>query len=471
VIETLPESLICDYQYRMSEFIQEHPNCACWVDMGLGKTVSELMALQNQIANFDVAHTLIVGPLRPARKVWTDEIEIWEHIRDFEVQKIIGTAKQRLKAMQTPAEIHLINRENIPWLEEQMISEKRWVKKWHWDNCVLDESTSFSYQSSARWKTMRRFRQRIDRMVQLTGTPDTRGLLGLWAQIHLLDNGKRLGFSEGAYHKKFFIAPTRYDMSTKHVAKHFSRDKIARRLKDLVISLRAEDYLDVKRPHDNYIRVDMTKAEKRQYHQLERQHILRFEDDIARAVNSGVLANKLLQICNGFVYTEHPRHKILHSHKLDALQELIEGLSGPIMVCYNYIPDRTRILALLEKLRKKHGLTYRWLKTEADEDEWNLGLIDVLLFHSKSAGHGCNIHKSGSNNLIYVGLMWSLEQFDQVKARLVGGHRAGTRDNVIHYIITEGTYEDRVRYTLTQNAKHQDEMRKALSLYIKPILR
>lgn len=439
--------------------------------MGLGKTVSYLMALQRMIDDFEVAHTLIVGPLRVARKVWTDEIEIWDHIRDFDVQKIIGTPEQRLKAMRTPAEIHLINRENIPWLEEQMIQEKRWVHKWHWDNVVLDESSSFSYQSSQRWKSMSRFRPRIDRLTELTGTPDTRSLLGLWAQIHLLDRGERLGFSEGAFHKKFFIPPTRYEMSTKYVPKHFAKKQIVKRLSDIVISLRADDYLDVKMPHDNYIRVDMTKTERRIYHQLEREHILHFEDDIVRAVNSGVLANKLLQICNGFVYTERPEHKILHNHKMDALEELLEGLSGPIMVCYNYIPDRVRILKLLEKMRKKHGMTYRWLRTEQDEDEWNLGLIDVLLFHAQSAGHGCNIHKSGAYNLVYIGLMWSLEQFQQVKARLVGGHRAGERNNVIHYIVTEGTYEDRVRYTLTRNAEHQDDMKKALSLYIAPTIR
>lgn len=438
--------------------------------MGLGKTVITLMALQNQIANFDVAHTLIIAPLRVARKVWTDEIAIWEHIRDFEVQKIIGTPKQRLKAMRTPAEIHLINRENVVWLKEQMIQEKRWVKKWHWDNVIIDECSSFSYQSSARYKALRTIRPRIDRVVELTGTLDTRSLAGLWAQIHILDQGERLGFSEKSFHDRWFIAPSRYSPSKKYEPQSYARDQIVRRLKDIVFSMRAEDYIDVNRPHMNYIRVDMSKAEKRQYHQLERQHILRFEHDIARAVNSGVLANKLLQICNGFVYTEHPEHQFIHNHKVDALEELIEGLTGPIMICYNYIPDLDRIKTLMNKLGRKFGLNYRVMKTEEDEDEWNLGLIDVLIFHAKSAGHGCNIHKSGSNNLIFFGLMWSLEQYLQVVARLVGGHRAGTRSNVIHHIITEGTYEDRVRFTLTKNAQHQDEMKKALSLYIRPTI-
>lgn len=470
MIETLPESLICDYQYRLSEFIQEHPNCACWVDMGLGKTVSTLMALQNQIDNYDVAHTLIIGPLRVVRKVWTDEINTWEHIKDFEVQKIIGTPKQRIKAMQTPAEIHLINRENIVWLQDQMIHEKKWVKKWHWDNVIIDESSSFSYQSSERYKALRRMRHKMTRMVQLTGTPDTRSLLGLWSQIHLLDDGHRLGFSESAFLKKWFIPPSRYEQSNIYIPKHFTREQIVGRLADIVVSMRAEDYIDVNRPRFNYLRVDLTAKDKKIYKQMERQHMLRFGDDIARAVNSGVLANKLLQICNGFVYTEHPKFELLHNHKMDALQELVDGISGPIMLCYNYIPDRERIMVMLKKMRKRTGLTYRLLKTEEDEDDWNCGLIDVLLFHAKSAGHGCNIHKSGSNNLIFFGLLWSLEQYEQVIARLVGGHRAGDRENVIHIIVTEGTYEDRVRFTLKRHGMNQREVRKMLSKYARSII-
>jgi SNF2 family DNA or RNA helicase len=434
--------------------------------MGLGKTVSTLMALQNQIDNYDVCNTLIVGPLRVARKVWTDEIEIWEHIRDFEVQKIIGTEKQRLKAMRTPAEIHLINRENVSWLKEQMIQEKKWVRKWHWDNMIIDESSSFSYQSSQRWKDMRYLRKKVDRMVQLTGTPDTRSLQGLWAQIHLLDDGKRLGWSEKEFRRRWFIAPTRHEVHNNYIPRHYARDQIVNRLKDIVISMRAEDYIDVNRPHFNYVTVDMTKAELKVYKEMEREHILRFGDDIARAVNSGVLANKLLQICNGFVFTENPAFETLHNHKVDALLELLQGINGPVMINYNYIPDRIRIVAML----KKKKINFRVLKTEQDENDWNDGKIDVLLFHAKSAGHGCNIHKSGSNNLIFFGLLWSLEQYLQVIARLVGGHRAGDRENVIHIIITEKTYEDRVRYTLKRHGENQEHMRKALSVYARSII-
>lgn len=434
--------------------------------MGYGKSVSVLMAIQNMIDNFDVAHTLVIAPLRVARKVWTDEIDTWEHLKDFEVQKIIGTEKQRIKAMNTPAEIHLINRENVTWLEHQMIHEKKWARKWHWDTCIIDESTSFSYQSSGRFKSLRRMRKKIDRMVQMTGTPDTRALLGLWAQMHLLDSGKRLGFSEKDFLNKYFIAPTIHDTSRKYVAKHFARRKIAKRLSDIVFQLTDEEKLDIKRPHLNYIKVEMTSIEKKLYRELERQHILRFKDDIVRAVNSGVLANKLLQICNGFVFTENPKYQELHNHKINALEETLEGLSGPVMVAYNYIPDRIRI----ERMLKKNKVNYRLLKTEEDENDWNAGLIDVLLFHPKSAGHGCNIHKSGSTNLIYFGLMWSLEQYLQTMARLVGGHRAGDRENAIHHIITEGTYEDRVRFTLTHNEEHQDALLADLLLYAKQII-
>jgi len=457
--EVLPEYLICKYQYRFADFICEHKNCAGWIDMGLGKSVATLMAIQQLIDNFEVGHVLVIAPLRVARKVWTDELATWEHLRDFEVQKIIGTEKQRLKALRTPAEIHLINRENVTWLREQMIQDKKWIKRWPWDMCVVDESSSFSYRSSERWKSLRMMRSRIERMVQLTGTPDTRSLLGLWAQMHLLDDGERLGFSEKEFHQRWFIAPSRYEVGNRFVPKHFARKQIAQRVSDIVMSLRAEDYLDIKRPDMNYVRVDMTNKEKKVYKELERERILHFEDDIVRAVNSGVLANKLLQICNGFVFTENPKFESLHEHKVDALKETLEGLTGPVMIAYNYIPDRIRIIRTL----KKHKINFRLLKTEQDENDWNGGKIDVLLFHPKSAGHGCNIHKSGSNNLIWFGLVWSLEQYMQVNARLVGGHRAGDRHNVIHHIVTEGTYEDRVRFTLARNAKNQAEMRESLT--------
>lgn len=466
-LEILPESLICDYQYRASDFIQEHDACALWVEMGLGKTVTTLMALQALIDDYMVAHTLIIAPLRVAQKVWTDEITRWEHIRDFEVQKILGTEKQRIKAIQTPAEIHLINRENVSWLVDYFIQQKRWVHKWHWDHCIIDESVSFSYQSSQRWKQLRRVRKKIDRMVQLTGTPDTRSLRGLWAQAYLMDFGKRLGSGEGDFLKKWFVAPSRYDPSNKYLPKNMARKQITHRMSDIVIALRSEDYIkDFEKPRMNYVRVTMTRAERQVYEEMEKEFILEYAGDIITAVNAGVLANKLLQLANGFIYAEHPKWHTFHDHKIEALMELLEGLSGPIIIAYNFIPDRERILAAL----KNAGINHRWFQTEQDQDDWSAGDIDVLVLSPKSAGEGTNLHYSGSENLIFFGLIWSLYDYLQTIARLAGGHRSVGRKNVIHHIVTEDSYEDRVRYVLTQNAENQAALMEDLSKYIKSVI-
>lgn len=418
--------------------------------------------------DYMVAHTLIIAPKRVAQKVWTDEIDRWEHIRSFEVVKILGTEKQRIKAVQTPAEIHLINRENVSWLVDYFISQKRWVHKWHWDNLVIDEATSFSYQSSERWKQLRRVRKKIDRVVELTGTPDTRTLRGLWAQAYLLDFGKRLGTGEGDFLKKWFSPPSRYDPGHQYKPKDIARKQITKRMSDIVIALRSEDYIEnFEKPRMNYVTVTLSSGERQAYQLLERELILRFGDDIVTAVNSGVLANKLLQLANGFVYSENPKWHTFHDHKIDALLELLEGLSGPVIIAYNFIPDRLRILAAL----KKAGINHRWLQTEADQDEWSAGEIDVLVLSPKSAGEGTNLHYSGSENLIFFGLIWSLYEYLQTIARLAGGHRAVGRKNVIHHIVAEDTYEDRVRYVLTRNEQNQDALMADLAEYAKNMLR
>ena len=475
-IETLSGDLILPYQHRTSEFIQEHPYCANWIDMGLGKTVSNLMALQTLIDDYMVAHTLIIAPLRVARRGWTDEIARWDHIKDFEVQKILNTPgntkaqneAQRLKAVRTPAEIHLVSRENVSWLVDYFIREKHWVKKWPWDNCILDESNSFSYQSSQRWKQLRRVRKKIDRMVQLTGTPDTRNLRGLWAQLYLLDQGKRLGYAEKAYLDRWFDAPSRYDPSNRYEPKKVSQAQISSRVKDIVISLQAKDYIDnFKEPRMNYITVELTKAERKSYNELEKNYIIQFGNDIVTAVNNGVLANKLLQLSNGFIYTEHPRWHAFHDRKIEALLELLDTINGKVIVAYNYRPDKARMIAAMKKAK----INYRAFDTEQDENDWNAGKIDVLILSPQSAGEGTNLHYSGAENIIFFGLIWSLYYYQQTIARIAGGHRGVGRNNVIHHIVTENTYEDRVRSVLGVNARNQDAMKDALSEYVQPMLR
>lgn len=460
----LSVDLIQPYQYRWADFCYENPYCAGWIDMGLGKTVSTLMALQRMYDDFETAHTLIIAPLRVARKVWTDEIAKWDHLREFDVQKIIGTAKQREKALKTKAEIHIINRENVKWLVDQHVQGKCLVRKWHWDTVVIDESSSFSYRSSQRWKALRLMRKKMNRVIELTGTPDTRNLRGLWAQIYLLDRGKRLGFSEKAFLDRWFDAPSRFDPNpNRYEPKSFAQRQIQSRLQDLVMSLQAKDYLDIQEPWPVWHTVELTRSERKVYEEMQRHYILAYGDKIITAVNNGVLANKLLQLANGFIYDTDREWHLFHDRKTEALVELCEAAQGPIMVAYNYIPDRIRI----EKALTKAKINWRLLKTEQDEDDWNAGKIDVLILSPKSAGHGLNIYENGCSDLIWYGLIWSLEQYQQANARLSGGHRAVGKQIQIHHIVTQDTYEDRVRFTLNRNAKNQDEMKHGLAEYVR----
>ena len=468
----LSPDLIEPYQHRWAEFIQEHPYCAGWIDMGLGKTVSTLMGLQGLYDDCESAHTLIVGPKRVANKVWTGEIEKWDHIRDFDVQKILnvdGAGKQanlarRERARRTPAEIHIINREGLTWLIDQYVGEKHWIRKWPWDTIILDESTSFSYQSSQRWKALRKVRKKVHRIIELTGTPDTRNLMGLWAQIYLLDRGKRLGFSEKAFKDRWFDTPDRFDPAVnKFTPKSFARKQITNRLKDIVMTLRAEDYLDIEEPWPVWHRVELTPAQRKIYERMQRDFLIEYGDNIIQAVNSGVLANKLLQLSNGFIYDEDRKWHRFHEVKTEVLLEIIEAAQGPVMVAYNYIPDRIRIEEALTKAK----INWRLLKTEKDEDDWNAGKYDVLVLSPGSAGEGTNLYENGCSNLVWYGLVWSLYQYQQTCARLTGGHRAVGKQIQLHHIVTENTYEDRVAYTLARNAKNQDELKRALAKYVK----
>jgi len=462
----LSPDLIQPYQHRWAEFCYENPYCAGWIDMGLGKTVSTLMGLQQMYRYSEAAHTLIVAPLRVARKVWTGEIDKWDHIREFDVQKILGTAAQREKAMKTPAEIHIINRENFRWLVEQHVQGKRLIRKWHWDTVIFDESTSFSYQSSLRWKAARLMRKKMSRVIQLTGTPDTRNLKGLWAQIYLLDRGKRLGFSEKAFFDRWFDAPSRFDPNAKNYEpKSFAQKQIQKRLRDIVLTLRAEDYLDLAEPWPVWHRVELTAGQRQVYEEMQKHFLIEYGEKVITAVNSGVLANKLLQLANGFVYDSDREWHRLHDHKTETLLEIIEAAQGPVMIAYNYIPDRLRIEEALTKAK----LNWRLLKTEQDEDDWNAGKFDVLVLSPGSAGEGTNLYENGCSNLIWYGLIWSLYQYQQTNARLTGGHRAVGKQIQLHHIVTENTYEDRVAHVLERNAKNQDEMKRGLAEYVKMV--
>ena len=437
-----------EYQENSTEFIKRNMNCAVWMDLGLGKTVTTLTAISDLMRSFDASRVLLIAPLRVARKVWTDEVKEWSHVSDLRVSVMCGSVAERLAAMRAEADIYCINRENVAWLCQQFVirdnGRLKQIAKWPWDTVILDESDSFKSQSSERWKWMKRVRRLFPRMIQLTGTPTPNGYADLWSQIYLLDGGKRLGSTESAFKERFMDPPgfgqMRWTMKP-HSEKHI-KDLLA----DIVISLRAEDYLDLPPILHNHIRVELPKEALKHIEKLERMFITEIvPEKKVTAANGGVLYGKLLQMAGGAVYrqvNETIRETIpLHDEKIKALLELIELTPGPVMVAYSFQHEQERIEKALVPWCAKHQKTVRRLKTVVDENDWNAGKVDVLLLHPASGGHGLNLQFSGSENIIWFGPTPNRGHYDQLNARLAGGHRRVGKNIVIHHILAEDTID------------------------------
>ncbi len=445
-----------EYQRHASEFVEETGNCALWVDMGLGKTVITLTAIVDMMHGFEVDKVLVIAPLRVARKTWADEIRQWAHTQGLTVSLIIGTAKQRRAAIQADADIYCINRENTEWLVEQHVVKRRQIRRWKWDTVVIDESSSFKSRAAKRWQALRRVRQLFERCIQLTGTPSPNGLMDLWAQIYLLDQGERLGKTLTAFRERWFNPPG-YNQF-KWTLKAGAEDEIMERLRDICLTLREEDYLELPPVMRNYIPAYLTPEQWDQYQTLERDYVIEINEKDVTAVNAGVLAGKLLQLANGAVYTDAPAWESFHDGKLEVLLEILEDLDGPVIVCYNFKSDLARIQTALTKTKVNWDL----LSDTASEDRFNTGDTDVLLMHPASAGHGLNLHFSGAEHIIWFGLNWSLELYQQANARLTGGHRRKNRNVVIHHIVTEGTIDDDVIGALDVKEGGQERLLNAM---------
>ena len=427
----------------MADFIRENENCALWVDMGLGKTIGVLTAIIDLIYDFETNKVLVVAPLRVARKTWKDEINAWSHTQGLTISHIIGDSQQRLQGIVADADIYCINRENVKWLVDLHVKGSKQIRRWKWDTVVLDESSSFKSggkNGSKRWLAMKKVRKLFTRCIQLTGTPSPNGLMDIWAQIYLLDRGERLGHTLTAFRDRWFDPPG-YNQH-KYKIKNGAEEQIMDRISDLCLTMREDDWLELPPVVNNYIPVYLTTEERRQYNFFKRNYIMEIEGQKITAVNAGVLAGKLLQLANGAVYTNNPAWVAFHDGKIDALLELVEFLSldGPLMICYNYKSDLVRI----KKALTKEKYSFDVLTDEASEDKWNAGETDILILHPASAGHGCNLHHSGSEHLIWFGLTHNLEFYLQANARLAGGHRREGKSIVIHHIVTEGTMDDDV---------------------------
>jgi SNF2 family DNA or RNA helicase len=439
------------YQHKMVNQILENPRCALFCEMGLGKSVATLTAVTQLLDTFEAAKVLIIAPLRVAKHTWPNEIEKWGHTKHLTYEVICGTAEGRQKKLKTDVDIHIINREMVVWLVEELFNE------WPYDVVVIDESSSFKSPSSKRFKALRKVHRFFDRLIELTGTPASNGLLGLWSQIYLLDHGRRLGKTFTSYTNQFFISGYR---GFRWTAREEAPQIIQERLKSLCLSLSAKDYLKMPERIDNVVEVELPPQLRSQYRKLEWQFLVKLEENTVEAVNAAVLSGKLLQFCNGAMYIGDPylREKgkssfeEIHKLKLDALEEVIEEAAGqPVMIAHNYISDRDRI-----KERFPHA---EHITDHGAIDRWNKKQIPLLLAHPGSAGHGLNLQEGG-NIIVWFGLNWSLELYMQLNARL---HRQGQKKPVfVHHLVVKDSVDETVLQALSQKRRTQKGLLDAL---------
>lgn len=432
-----------DYQRYATDFIINHPVSAVLLEMGLGKSVISLSAINELMLDyFDVSRTLVIAPLRVANSTWPDEIKKWDHLKHLNYSVVIGSEKERLDALGKPAHIYLINRENVDWL-----ITKSGIP-WKFDMVVIDELSSFKSYQAKRFKSLLKVRPKLKRIVGLTGTPSSNGLMDLWAEFRLLDMGERLGRYITYYRQNFFVPDKRnQQMIFSYKPKDGAEKKIYSLISDITISMKSKDFLKMPECVMNEVIVTLSDKEQKLYDSLKQDMVLSLEENEIDAINAAALSNKLLQMSNGAVYNDDKESLHIHDRKLDALEDLIEGANGkPVLVAYWFKHD-------LEKIKDRFDV--RKIKSAKDISDWNEGKIPVALIHPASAGHGLNLQAGGST-LIWFGLTWSLELYQQTNARL---YRQGQDSTVvIHHILTKGTIDEDVMKALKAKEKIQDAL-------------
>lgn len=450
------------YQEHCINKIFEIKKLGLFLDMGLGKTVTTLTAIRElKYSRFLVCKVLVIAPKKVAEGTWTREKDKWDHTKILRVSPVLGSVAKRVRALNTPADIYIINRENVVWLVDY------YRNAWPFDMVVVDESSSFKSHSAKRFKALASVSGHIDRMVELTGTPSPNGLNDLWAQVYLLDGGERLGKRYGQFRDRYFQPDKRGadGMVYSYETKPGTEQSILEKISDICISMKAEDYLQLPDVIYHEIPVELDAKSSKAYRDLERQMVLELpeDDELISVTSAAALSNKLLQLANGAVYDEDRSVHEVHNCKLEAFMELIESLQGkPALVFYNYQHDRTRILKALEKT----GLRVRELKTPEDEDDWNSRRIDILLTHPASSAYGLNLQQGG-NHVIWFGLTWNYELYTQANKRL---HRQGQTDKVIiHHLICTGTRDEDVMQALNRKEDVQNWVMESLKARIRRI--
>ena len=440
------------YQRDCIEFIKRVPCCGVFLDMGLGKTVITLTAIkQLKFEMWAVGRVLVIAPKKVAEATWCRECAKWSHLKDLRLSTVLGTEAQRRDALAADADIYVINRDNVAWLVKQCGT------RWPFDCVVLDESSSFKNHRAQRFKALKAVRPKIRRLIELTGTPAPHGLTDLWAQIYLLDGGKRLGRTISLYRDLYFVPDKRNAYTVwSYKLKPGAEAVIYDQIRDICISMKAADYLELPECVMDEVPVKLDTGAKREYDTLEREALLKVsEDDWVTAGTAGVLTGKLLQLCNGAVYDEEKRVHELHRCKIDAFLETLEQINDHTLVFYQFQHDKDRLLAALDSM-KLHVKVY---ESAADEEAWNRGEIDVLLAHPASCAYGLNLQQGG-HHIIWFGLTWNLEQFQQANKRL---HRQGqTWPVIVHVLAVEGGVDEDVIKSLTGKEKVQEALLRAL---------
>ena len=432
-----------EYQEYATKFIEENEESAVFLECGLGKSVITLTAIKNLMARGEVSRVLVVAPLRVGKTTWPEEIGKWDHLAGLTYAVAIGSVAERLNALKAKADITIINRENVEWLIDKS------GMPFDYDMLVIDELSSFKSFKAKRFKALLKVRPQITRVVGLTGTPSSNGLMDLWAEFRLLDLGERLGRYITRYRLAYFT-PDKRNAQVVFSYKPLpgAEERIYDKIDDITISMRASDYLKLPSLVMNTVVVEMGDKEKEIYDNLCDDMVVSLGDNEIDAVNAASLSNKLLQMANGAVYGEEQSVHHIHDEKLNALEDLIESANGkPVLVAYWFKHDLARIKAKFPFVRE--------IKTDADIRAWNRGEIEVGVIHPASAGHGLNLQTGGST-LIWFGLTWSLELYQQTNARL---YRQGQKNTVvIHHIVTKGTIDERVLKALEKKEKTQNSL-------------
>jgi SNF2 family DNA or RNA helicase len=425
------------YQETALAFATKNKKCALWLSMGEGKSVTALTLATDMLNSLDVSKVLVIAPLRVANTVWHAEVKKWEHLNETTVSICTGSVKERTSALNTAADVYTINRENVKWLVDL------YGKKWPFDMVILDESSSFKSHKSARWKALRKVRPFIDRIIQLTGTPSPNGYTDLWAQIFLLDGGIRLGKTYSAFISRFFESDY---MGFNVTLREGSEDKINELIKD--IAYRSNAPLHSQRVDITRF-AQLTPAQMKTYKQLEKEFVIELQDTEIAAFNAAALTNKLLQFANGNVYDEDGETNKVHNAKIDVLKEIIEEAQGePVLVAYNFKSD---LVDLLKAFPQAEVLG----KEYAQIEKWNRKEIPILFVHPASAGHGLQLEQ-GSSIVVWYGLTWSLELYQQLVARLDRQGQTKTVRNI--RIVSEGTIDEKVLLTLEDKGLTQGRL-------------